>query len=406
MLTSYEATFAAKWGGKVRDVIEQNPGLLRIRVRQDASAKQMWQLAAKCADGSPAGGGMITAGVGGPLTGYGGNLVVIDDPHKNYDEARSKTYQEKIWDWYRGTLRDRLEPGATIVCIMQRWHENDLAGHLIKHGKAEGETWQIVRLPALAEGNDLLGRSEGEVIWPERFGLAEIEDVKRTLGPYLFEAKWQQNPKPDEGQIFKRSAFRYFAEVNGHYELKGPDGTKRIPKEKCWRFQTTDPAATEKQQSSYFAMGDWIVTPDNDLLLHNVVRERAETTKHKQLMRGGFDRFRPQFQGVEKAFVGFNIIQECAKEGLPIRAVEVDKSKFARALPAQARYEVGTVYHREGAPWLTDFEDEMIAFPNGTHDDQVDIVSQAVQCLGHIVDFSRLGAVGQRVSVKAYGGRR
>ena len=381
ILTSYEGTFAGKWGGRVRDTIESNPALFRIRVRQDMSARHMWELEPKCTDGSPAGGGMITAGVAGPVTGQGGDLVIIDDPHKNLKEVRSQVYRDGAWDWYRGTLRDRFEPDAVVICLMQRWHEDDLGGRIIEHAKDGGEEWTIIKLPAIAEEGDPLGREIGEALWPERYPLEALEALKTTLGSYLFAAKFQENPKPAEGVAFKKSDFRYFAQENGYYELGTPNGVKRVLTEDCWRFQTVDPAATEKQENDYFVLQDWVVTPDRDMLLTDQLREHAKTTRHKAIMMAAYERSRPDFQAVENKTFGLNIIQECLEAGLPIKALKADTDKFSRSLPLQARYEAGCIYHRKGAPWLDDFEDELLTFPNGAHDDQVDAAAYAARML-------------------------
>src|SRR5207244_2242627 len=116
-------------------------------------------------------GGMTAAGVGGAMTGKGAHLLVIDDPVKNAEQAQSKTVREKHWEWYRSTAYSRLEPGGAVVIVMTRWHEDDLVGRLLAEAEAEGERWEILRLPALAEEADPLGRAPGEPLWPERYPL-------------------------------------------------------------------------------------------------------------------------------------------------------------------------------------------------------------------------------------------
>jgi predicted phage terminase large subunit-like protein len=119
------------------------------------------------------------------------------------------------------------------------------------------------------------------------------------------------------------------------------------------------------------------VTPDHDALLVDVFREKAETTDHQGIMQTQYDRYKPHFQLVEKAFTGLNIIQQASKRGLPVIGVPADTDKLSRSLPMQARYEVGAVYHRKDAPWLDDIEAELLLFPNGKHDDFVDTASMA-----------------------------
>jgi len=403
--SSYGHDFARKWGRKTRDTIEANPDELRIRVSDDQSAASDWEVELRRGRTEKK-GSMRTCGAGGPLTGHGANLLIIDDPHKNYEEACSEVYRDKIWDWYLGTARDRLEPGAAVICCMQRWHEDDFAGRVRKRLVETGrEDWTIITLPAFATENDPLGREVGEPLWPERYDRDALEALEATLGPYLFAAKFQQDPKPAEGSLFKRSMFRYFSELDGFYELYRGDGdVLRVPKDRCWIVQTCDPAATEKDQSHYFVLQTWIITPDKDLLLYDVLREKAETTKHKPMMTSGYRRYHPALMGVENKTFGLNIIQELIKEGLPIKPIAADTSKHARALPLQARYNVGAAYHRLDAPWLTAYEDELVAFPNSTHDDQVDAASQAALILAEYKPPSpgRIGTSGKkRVSAGA-----
>jgi predicted phage terminase large subunit-like protein len=372
-----------------------NPDALRTRVRQDISAKALWELRAKTTDGERAGGAMITAGAGGRITGQGGHLVVIDDPHKNLEEALSKTFRNKIWGWYRGTLRDRLEPDAVVVCIMQRWHEDDLAGHLMKDS---GEPWTVLSLPARAEANDPIGRAVGEPLCPARYDAASLEATRISMGDYLYAAKYQQTPKSPEGTLFKRSTFRYFRDPEGFYELLTPQGPKRVLKNQCFLYQTCDPAATEHDQSDYFVLQTWVLCPDGERLLYDEFREKAETVKHKAIMHSQYDRYKPALQRVEDKTFGLAINQECVREGLPVKPVKADTSKFARALPLEAQYTGGMIYHREGAPWLTEFEDELTAFPNGAHDDQVDAAAFAVLPFEEEArpDTSLIQASGQR----------
>jgi predicted phage terminase large subunit-like protein len=113
------------------------------------------------------------------------------------------------------------------------------------------------------------------------------------------------------------------------------------------------------------------------LLVAEVFREKAETTKHANIMTQQNIKWRPGFQGVENKTFGLNLIQTLRRQGLPIKPLKADTDKVSRARPMAARYEIGTAYHKTGAPWLSTFEDELIAFPNGEHDDQVDTASYA-----------------------------
>ncbi|NBW17550.1 MAG: terminase, partial [Caulobacteraceae bacterium] len=151
-----------------------------------------------------AGGGLVARGVGTPPTGFGFDLILIDDPIKKREEAESEVYREKLWDWYTDDLYTRLEPGGAIILTLTRWHYDDLAARAIA---SEPSRWTILRLPAIAEDDDPIGRLPGQALWPARFNesdLQRIRDVQAaTGGAYSFESLYQQNPTPREGAFFK-----------------------------------------------------------------------------------------------------------------------------------------------------------------------------------------------------------
>lgn len=379
LLASYGADLAEDHSRIARATFnEWAPPLWSVNPSKDSKAVGRWGIAGHR-------GGMRAVGVRGATTGRRASVAIIDDPFKDWKEAASSTVREDVKNWYRSVLRTRLFPGGAIVLVQTRWHEDDLAGWLQQMQGEGGEQWIVLSLPALAEENDLIGRSPGAALWPEWFSREELLSIQGSQGgpeSYFWNALYQQRPKPMEGLRFKRSWFRYFWTENiegiDYHVLQQPDGsTRKFEARDCWRFQTVDPAATEKETSDYFVSGTWDVTPNSDLLLVDIFRERAETTKHKAVMRAQYDRYQPGFQAVERASYGLNIIQECILDGLPIQELTADRDKLSRSLAIQARYEVGAVYHRKGSPWLADYEDELIDFPNGAHDDQVDVASYA-----------------------------
>ena len=371
ILASYEADFAATWGAKARDVlVEHGEELFDIKVSSESSARNRWDIMNHT-------GGMGTSGVGGAITGKGAHLFIIDDPIKNNEEAKSKVKRDKIDDWFKSTAYTRLEPGASMVIIQTRWNEDDLAGRRLQAMEDGGEEWELIDFPAIARDDDILGRKSGEALFPERYPIDELLKIKRNLGSYYWHALYQQKPAPDGGEIFKRSWFRYFNIDGDYYILHTPEGEKRFAISSTWVLQTCDPAATEKETNDYFVLSTWAVTPDNDLLLLEVFREHADTVKHEQIMKSAYQKWKPKFQGVENKTFGLNIIQKGVSNGLPIKPLAADTDKVSRARPMSARYETGSVYHRQNTPWLVDFEDEMISFPNGRHDDQVDTAAYA-----------------------------
>jgi hypothetical protein len=144
ILAGYEASFAASWGRKARTLLESHGDMFGVQVDQKSSASDAWNI-------KGAEGGMQTAGVGGPITGKGADVLIIDDPIKNYEEAHSETFREKTWDWFTSTAYTRLEPNGTVILVQTRWHEDDLAGRIIRDMKHE--KWRVINFPALADVN-------------------------------------------------------------------------------------------------------------------------------------------------------------------------------------------------------------------------------------------------------------
>jgi predicted phage terminase large subunit-like protein len=376
ILASYEADFAASWGQKTRQLLEEHGSeLYGVRVDDSSRAASRWDLHRQP-------GGMVTAGVGGPITGRGAHLLVIDDPLKNAEQASSPTIRDKQWDWWLSTARTRLEPGGVVIVVMTRWHEGDLGGKLLQAAREGGDPVTEIRLPALAEQNDRLGRKLGEALWPQRFSRTYLENTRESQGPYWFTSMYQGRPTPDEGGIFDRKDFRYFEIEGEEVVLRRPDGErKRWGVDWCKKFQVVDLAASEAETADYTVMSEIWVTPENDMLINSVVRERVAVPDQPAF-------FKQHHAGCPVKFevIGYQtgIVQTMLREGFPAESVHPDKDKVTRAGSAGALYRGGKVYHRAGASWLHDFEAELLAFPAGEHDDQVDTIAYGAKALPSI----------------------
>lgn len=352
---AYNQTLANKFSRKARRIAAE-----RLEVSSDRAAVEEWETAQ--------GGGLRAVGVGGGITGQGGNLILIDDPVKSREEAESESYRDRVWDWYRDDLYTRLEPGGAIILTMTRWHEDDLAGRLMMEAANGGEQWEVLNLPALAESNDPLGREIGQALCPERYDVPELEAIKVVLGIRSFTALYQGRPQPEEGSMFKRHWFKI--------EEKAPEGLKWV---RYW-----DLAASTKTTADYTASVEVALSTDGDLFIRDMIRGRWEWPDAKKIIIQTMITGNGTRHGIEEAMHGLAAVQEFNREPslarIPVQGIKVDKDKVSRALPWAARAEAGKVKLISG-PWVNSFLNEICSFPLGTHDDQVDTVSGGVQMI-------------------------
>ncbi len=191
---SYNQKLANRFSRRIRRIAEE-----RIVLSKDRKAVDEWE--------TKEGGGVRAVGVGAGVTGFGADLVMIDDPVKGRSHAESKTIRDNTWEWYTDDVYTRLEPKGAVVLIQTRWHEDDLAGRLKKAEANGGDRWDVVSLPAIAEADDPLGRKIGEALWPQRFDVKALDRIRQQQGSYSFNAMYQQRPVAREGNVFKREWF-------------------------------------------------------------------------------------------------------------------------------------------------------------------------------------------------------
>lgn len=384
LFASYEAEFAASWGRKVRDLLnDHGERLFGVKIRQDTKAADRWEI-------NKHGGGMQTCGVGGSLTGKGGNLLVCDDPIKNSEEANSELVKQKLWEWYQTTFYTRLEPGGSIILIQTRWSEDDLAGRVLERAKETGEHWNVINFPALAEEGDLLGRKVGEPLWPERYSFEDLERIRKTLTIYQWASLYQQRPSPETGGLFQRSWFEYYDKLSdgtdAWLKLAGKDGNARtFGLKHCRRFLTVDLAFSMKAQSDWTVIAAWAVTPDCDLILLDVHRERMTGDKLAPSIKNMMLKWECDYAGIEDVQAQTLVVQTMRRQGLTVRALKANMDKITRSIPAQIRMEAGQVWFPRTHPELENFEHELLTFPKGAHDDCCDVLAYSaleVQRLG------------------------
>jgi len=265
-----------------------------------------------------------------------------------------------------------------MFIIMTRWHEDDLAGRLQRFAdEIEGNSFKSIVLPAIADKNDLLGRTEGEPLWKERFSINKLNSIKKMLGSYWFNALYQQVPFAAEGKIFKSKFFRYFTEDENFYILDFADSSSRrvFNKSRLGKFSVMDLAARTTQTSDYTVALTFTITNSGEILILDVVREKFEGADHLKLIKSIYEKHSPVLIGIENTQYQISLIQQARRLGYPVKELKADKDKISRSLPIAAQLESGMVYFRHNAVWLEDFEKELISFPNGKNDDQVDALS-------------------------------
>lgn len=360
ILTTYEAEFAAHWGRGVRNEITQNQ-LVGISIREDSSAAHRWE--------TPAGGGMVTAGIGGPITGRGGDLVIIDDPVKNWEEATSAVYREKSINWFCSTLYTRLEPGATIVVLMTRWHERDLAGYLLSE---HTDKWEEIRLPAIAEPSDEepdpLKRKAGEALCPERYtatqlvGLDNKGGIKGAVGPVVWNGLYRQRPSSLEGGVIKRSYFRFWNELPTDLEYA----------------MSIDCAFEKTDQSSYVVVQVW-GKKKADIYLVDQERERMDFVETCSSIRRMSERWpQARLKLIEGKANGPAVVSRMKSEIPGLVKYMPRGSKIARLSSVSPFFQSGNVHVPavQLCPWVRDYVEELVNMPNSPNDDQADATSQ------------------------------
>jgi predicted phage terminase large subunit-like protein len=311
----------------------------------------------------------LSTSVGGTLTGRGGNLIIIDDPIKPAD-AMSDTTRERLLEWYGTTLMSRLDDKErdAIIVVMQRLHVGDLAGHLLDHGG-----WQHLNLPAIAEIEERIEvapgryhtRKVGELLHPARESKVTLDAIKEAMGSAAFSAQYQQSPVPPGGNMINWDWFNWY----------DPDQLTIDELVISW-----DTAMKPTELSDYSVGTVW-GTKGNLYYLLDLIRGRLDFPALKRKVIEVYERWN-RFQRptilIEDAGSGTSLIQELYDRGIPAVGIKPEGDKVMRMSAQSATIEAGAVHLPRKAPWLDDLRTELLAFPHGLHDDQVDSISQAL----------------------------
>jgi predicted phage terminase large subunit-like protein len=368
MIASYSASKARDHGLAVK---EDLPTLDLHDERKGASHFQLTQ-----------GGGLLCTGIGGASIGRGYDLGIIDDPHKNYDEAHSDKKLQTLYRWLSSTFRDRAEPGASIVICMHRWNDKDLCAFALDEMGAEG--WDVINMPAIAGEYDQLGRQPGEALLPERYTVEDLEKVRQVIHFLEWNAKFQQQPIKSGGNLWLQSWFRFYkrSERPQHFDLIALS----------W-----DCTSKETSDGSYVVGQTWGLVGPRKYLLEQF-RQRVGIVDTLVAMKAMIERWSPEIIWIEDAANGQPIVELLVEQIAGVVPVKARGSKTIRAIAAAPDIQTGCVYlpdpKEPGNEWVNDYLKEVTNFPNAKTDDQVDATSQSINQLRKFSGEIHLGDLG------------
>ncbi|NJK31117.1 MAG: phage terminase large subunit [Deltaproteobacteria bacterium] len=321
------------------------------------------------------GGSYRAVGVETALTGFGADVLLIDDPVKDAQDAFSETIREKHWQWWLGVAEKRLEPNASVVLIMHRWTKDDLAGRLLAD---QTHSFEYIRLPSLAEENDPMGREIDAPLWPARYSYAYLDRLRRR-GAWDWASLYQGRPTSQDGEIWRREWIRTYPATASGMMIQS------------WDLKVKDYATGSKAVGVVAAVENGIVR------VIDVVRGDfglEQVLGHISRVR---DQYRTSAVLIEDRAIGDPVIRLLRGKVPGIVAIDPGtQSKEARAMAVQPFVAEGRLQVPASAPWLHDYLDELAEFPRGSYDDQVDATSQllAYALLRHRTpDSMRLDAI-------------
>ena len=368
IFATYNDEFASDFGRHVRDtmksdVFKQAFPLCKLKAGSQASDRISTE----------EGGIAVFVGRGGSLTGRGADLLVIDDPIKDREEADSKTLRDKLWGWFTDVAMTRLmTAGARVVIIMTRWHEDDLVGRLIDPKNSyyvpeEAANWKVLSLPAIAVNDDPMGRKFGEPLWPERFDLDFLNQAKR-LNPKGFSALYQGSPSPDDGDYFKREWLKFYT-------------PSELPRNLRFYVASDHAVSTDQERDATCLLPVGVDDEDNIWVLPDVWWRRADTETVVEGMIDLMRRRTPLMWWAESGHItksiGPFLRKRMAERQIYCAIDEVvpTKDKQTRAQSIRARMSMGKVFFPRFATWWGDAQDEILKFPSSSHDDFIDALA-------------------------------
>ena len=381
-IASYAQPLAEGFGRDIRNWIttfngDEDTLDLGLRIAPDYGSAKRWQLAGHR-------GGIVCVGIGSGFTGRAAEALVIDDPFADMEQAESAYYRERVWSWWRSVAAPRLAPGAPVLVICTRWHEDDLVGRLVN--AEDGHRWRVVNIPALADHDpekgqsDPLGRQPGEWL-PSARGrtIAEWEQIRIQAGSRVFAALYQGRPSPDQGNVWRRQWWRRYHEPLWSQHPTVPDAW--LVHDADEMLISVDAAFKDTRSSDFVVMQVWARRGATAYLVDQV-RKRLSFTDTVTALLALIAKW-PQATRklVEDKANGTAIISSLKSKVPGLVPVNPTDSKYGRASAVAPVIESGNVLLPVPDVGLFDASeliDEAAGFPNAAHDDQVDATSQAL----------------------------
>lgn len=398
MLASYSSPLATSWARTIRRWAADGK-LSGLRIADDSAKAGEWE--------TTEGGMMLATSIRGEATGRGAKLLIVDDPHKNFADAHSEASRDEVWNWWLSTSNSRLEPHSIVIVILTRWHEDDLAGRLLsKEYPGDPSDWEVIRFPAIAEEEDVLGREPGSPLLSPldeeetvEQALKRWERVKRDSGSYVWAALYQQRPAPAEGAMVKVDWFRYWTTDPDLADPLLADGTPD-PKAKTMLIDPNDLSTGKwldswdmtfkgKETSDYVVGQRWVRKGANRYLMAQQ-RDRMDfpaTIAAMKVWAGADPAVSPyghlvHQRLIEDAANGPAVVSTLKDKISGLKPITARVSKEQRVHAVSPEIESGNVLlphpSMPGYSWVADLIAELREFPNGAHDDQVDAMSQAL----------------------------
>ncbi len=361
LAASHTTELAEKWGRRVRNLVNQHSIALGIEPDPLSQAAGRWALTS--------GAEYYSAGVGTGIAGFRAKFGLIDDPIRSRQDADSELIRDRIWDWYINDFRTRLVPGAAQVLIQTRWHEDDLAGRALNHSK-----WHVISLPAIAEDNDQLGRAVGEPLWDDdAYGYGEqIQELRKNTPARTWSALYQQRPAPEDGDYFKAEWLRPY---------------EKAPDPKTMRIYGGSDYAVTADGGDYTVHAVVGIDPEGRMYLLDLWRKQASSDVWVEAFCDLVKTWKPigwaEEHGQIKSGVG-PFLEKRQRE----RQTYVHREQFptrgdkaVRAQSIRGRMALEGLYVPIGAAWYPELRSELLSFPAGKHDDQVDALGLVGQLL-------------------------